>query len=231
MSKRKGHGLLIFTLICVVMLAGGIFLATRTKTVGAYPAPGETWRLVLGTMIASFGGFGFIGGMIIVLKNRQRYGAAIPGLTNPHEALMKGSISQERYNAIRKKEIVALVLVAALSAAMLIAWLNPFSIVLAACLVLGGIGALVLMGSGKGGLFTLAGIAGAIVGLLVAASSKVDTSKRYAYFVNGIKVGEGNGAVIGLCYSGGRFDRRRCLCNHRHLLPGDKITVKLFPAN
>ena len=65
MSKCKGHGLLIFTLICVIMLAGGIFLATRTRIERRSPAPGETWKLVLGTMIASFGGFGFIGGILM----------------------------------------------------------------------------------------------------------------------------------------------------------------------
>ena len=195
MRKRRSHGLLIFTLVCVILLVGGIFLATRTRTERGYPVQGDTWKLVVGTMLASFGGFGFIGGMIIVLKHRQRYGAAIPGLTDPHEALMKGQISQARYDAIRKKGIVALVIVTALSACMLALWLNTFSIVLAILMILGGIGALVLIGSGKGGLFALAGIAGIVAGVLVIASSNVDTSKRYAYFINGIKIGEGNGAT------------------------------------
>ena len=108
---------------------------------------------------------------------------------------MHGTISQKRYDAMHKKEIIALVVSILLAVALPISWKNSISIFLAICLVAGAAGALVLHAQGKGGLRSLAIILGGIIGLVLAASTKMDTSKRYAYFVNGIKVGEGNGSA------------------------------------
>ena len=67
--------------------------------------------------------------------------------------------------------------------------------VLAVCLVLGAVGAKILAGSGKGALRSLAVAVGVLAGIVISSLSKPDSSRRYAYFVNGVKVGEGNGAV------------------------------------
>ena len=182
--------LTILFILCIVMLVGGIMLASSIKTNGAYPVRGEEVKLAIGTAIASFGGFGLIGFLIYGMRHRK--GGV---LTDPLDALMQGKISQERYDAMHKKEIIALILSILLAIALLISWKNSISIVLAICMVAGAAGALILHAQGKGGLRALAITLGAITGLIMAASTKMDTGKRYAYFVNGIKVGEGNGAA------------------------------------
>ena len=53
--------LTILFILCIVMLVGGIMLASSIKTNGAYPVRGEEVKLAIGTAIASFGGFGLIG--------------------------------------------------------------------------------------------------------------------------------------------------------------------------
>ena len=167
MNRRDNDNqvLTILFILCIVMLVGGIMLASSIKTNGAYPVRGGEVKLAIGTAIASFGGFGLIGFLIYGLRHRK--GGV---LTDPLDALMQGKISQERYDAMHKKEIIALILSILLAIALLISWKNSISIVLAITL-------------------------GAITGLIMAASTKMDTGKRYAYFVNGIKVGEGNGAA------------------------------------
>lgn len=191
--KKKRRTLIVLFLVCVVMLAGGIFLATRTEMMGRSPAPGQSWKLVLGTMIASFAGFGLIGVLIYATPP-----GAMKGMGNPPAALQSGQLTQRRRDAIRKKEIVALVLTVILAAAMLWAWLNPFSLALAACMVVGAAGALVLLSRGKQSLFALAFATGTAISLLIVLTSRPSTdNRRYAYFVNGVKVGEGNGKASG----------------------------------
>jgi hypothetical protein len=167
MNRRDNDNqvLTILFILCIVMLVGGIMLASSIKTNGAYPVRGEEVKLAIGTAIASFGGVGLIGFLIYGLRHRKS-----GVLTDPLDALMQGKISQERYDAMHKKEIIALILSILLAIALLISWKNSISIVLAITL-------------------------GAITGLIMAASTKMDTGKRYAYFVNGIKVGEGNDAA------------------------------------
>jgi hypothetical protein len=111
------------------------------------------------------------------------------------KALSKGQLTQAQYAAIQKKEIIFLVIMALLAAVMLAFWHNSVSIMLALCMVLGAAGSLILLRRGKGSLITLVLAAGGIVGILAAASTKVDRSKRYAYFLNGIKIGEGDGSI------------------------------------
>ncbi len=180
-----------FTLICLMMLIFGIWLASRTGMHGASPARGQQWKLILGTAIAAFGGLGWIGGLVIHFHNHPPAG----GFFDPNEALMTGEMSQERYDSIRRGETLALVLAVLGAAALLWFWRNPASIVLAVCLVFGAIGAKVLAGSGKGALRALAVIVGVLSGIVISSLSKPDVSRRYAYFVNGVKVGEGNGAA------------------------------------
>ena len=72
-------------LVCVAMLAGGIFLAPWTEMMGRSPAPGQSWKLVLGTMIASFAGFGLIGVLIYATPP-----GAMKGMGNPPAALQSG---------------------------------------------------------------------------------------------------------------------------------------------
>ena len=182
--------LTILFIVCVIMLVGGIALASSIKTNGAYPVHGEEVKLALGTAIASFGGFGLIGFVIYGLRHRK--GGVI---TDPLDALMQGKISQKRYDTMQKKESISLILSILLAIALLISRKNSISIVLAISMVAGAVGALILHAQGKGGLRALAITLGAIIGLILAASTKTDTGKRYAYFINGIKVGEGNGAA------------------------------------
>ena len=180
-----------FTLVCVMMLVFGIWLVTRTEMRGAYPAKGESWKLILGTAIAAIGGFSWIGGLVIHFHNHPPAG----GFFDPNEALMTGQMSQERYDSIRRGETIALVLAVLGAAALLWFWKNPASVVLAVCLVFGAIGAKLLAGSGKGAVRVLAVVVGVLAGIVISSLSKPDTSRRYAYFVNGVKVGEGNGAA------------------------------------
>ena len=49
-SDRRA--LWILTIVSLVALAGGIFLATRTKMDAGRPADGQMWKLVLGTLDA-----------------------------------------------------------------------------------------------------------------------------------------------------------------------------------
>ena len=62
-------------------------------------------------------------------------------------------------------------------------------------MILGAVGALLASGNGKGSLLRLGIGAGIVVGIISALSTKIDRSKQYEYFVNGVKVGEGNGAA------------------------------------
>lgn len=197
--KRHWKGHLLFWLISAAVLAGGIVLIVSGGGFNAPPGTGTPWKSVLGGVLTFLGGICLLSHSIVLLmvipKGRAAAGDHEKRVeTKPLEALQQGRLTQERYNRIRRKEIVALVIVVILAVVMLAYWRNPFSISLAACMVVGAAGALVLMGKGKGELIALAVIAGGIIGLILAGSSKVDTSKRYTYFVNGIKVGEGNGA-------------------------------------
>ena len=172
MNRRDNDNqvLTILFILCIVMLVGGIMLASSIKTNGAYPVRGEEVKLAIGTAIAAFGGFGLIGFLIYGLRHRK--GGV---LTDPLDALMQGKISQERYDALHKKEIIALILSILLAIALLISRKNSISIVLAICMVAGAAGALILHAQGKGGLRALAITLGAITGLIM--------------------VGEGNGAA------------------------------------
>ena len=187
-EKRKA--IIILCSICVVLLAVGIPLAASAETVGSNVVQGQMWKLVLGVMMASFGGFGLIGIAFVALRHR-----VTKDILDPYTAYLRNRLSRERYDSIRKKEIVALIIMAVLAVAMLIAWFNPFSIILAAGMILGAVGALLASGNGKGSLMGLGIGAGIVVGIISALSTKIDRSKQYEYFVNGVKVGEGNGAA------------------------------------
>ena len=187
-EKRKA--IIILCSICVVLLAVGIPLAASAETVGSNVVQGQMWKLVLGVMMASFGGFGLIGIAFVVLRHR-----VTKDILDPYTAYSCHRLSRERYDSIRKKETVALIIMSVLAVAMLIAWFNPFSIILAAGMILGAVGALLASGNGKGSLLRLGIGAGIVVGIISALSTKIDRSKQYEYFVNGVKVGEGNGAA------------------------------------
>ncbi|MDI9506463.1 MAG: hypothetical protein GX246_07020 [Clostridiales bacterium] len=189
-GKQKRKAKVFFLIVFFALLAGGIALASMTRTVGAYPVREDEWKLTLGAILACCGGFGLIG-MLVFAVQRGVLAGTIPSL----KALSKGQLTQAQYAAIQKKEIIFLVIMALLAAVMLAFWHNSVSIMLALCMVLGAAGSLILLRRGKGSLITLVLAAGGIVGILAAASTKVDRSKRYAYFLNGIKIGEGDGSI------------------------------------
>ena len=82
-----------------------------------------------------------------------------------------------------------------LAIVMLVFWFNGFSVILAGGMILGAVGAVLASDKGKGSLIGLGVGAGIVVGIISAVTTKIDKSKQYEYFVNGVKVGEGNGAA------------------------------------
>lgn len=196
-KNEKRKALIILISICVGLLVVGIPLAASTETVGSGGiAPGNMWKLVLGTLLASFGGFGLIGISFVMLRKR-----ASKNLLDPYQAYHTGELSLTRYNRIRLKEKIAIAVMSVLAIAMLFAWFNTFSFIIAAGMILGAAGAVLISRSGKKSFLEFGAVAAIIVGIIAAFTSKIDTSKRYEYFVNGIKVGEGNGAA-GNLFSG-----------------------------
>ena len=189
-NEENRKAVIILTAICVGLLAIGIPLAASTETIGNAVAPGNMWKLVLGVMLASFGGFGLIGIIFVALRNR-----ATKGMLNPYNAYDMGDLSADRYHSIIKKEKIAAVIVSVLAIVMLVFWFNSFSVLLAGGMILGAVGAVMLADKGRGTLIGLGVSAGIVVGIISALTTKIDTSKQYAYFVNGVKVGEGNGAA------------------------------------
>ena len=113
-EKRKA--IIILCSICVVLLAVGIPLAASAETVGSNVVQGQMWKLVLGVMMASFGGFGLIGIAFVVLRHRLT-----KDILDPYTAYSCHRLSRERYDSIRKKETVALIIMSVLAVAMLIA--------------------------------------------------------------------------------------------------------------
>ena len=103
----------VFTTVCLVMLVGGIWLASQTGMRGNTPARGQEWKLILGTAVAATGAFSWIGGLVIRFHNHRPSG----GFFDPNEALMTGKMTQDRYDAIRKRETAALVVAVLLAAA------------------------------------------------------------------------------------------------------------------
>ena len=143
-GKQKRKAKVFFLIVFFALLAGGIALASMTRTVGAYPVREDEWKLTLGAILACCGGFGLIG-MLVFAVQRGVLAGTIPSL----KALSKGQLSQAQYAAIQKKEIIFLVIMALLAAVMLAFWHNSVSIMLAFCMVLGAAGALILLRRGR----------------------------------------------------------------------------------
>ena len=189
LSDKDRKGVILFIILSVILLAGGILLLIAGQD-------GEVWKSVVGGILTFFGGIFLLSMVTALIASGQKKPASMPRQTDPLGALTKGQITQARYDAIRKKEIVALVVMIALAVAMLAVWFNLFSLLLAVSMTAGAAGALVLLQKGKSGLWALTLVISLIAGLVLALSSGTPaTGKRYTYFVNGIKVGEGDGSV------------------------------------
>ena len=192
-SGSRPKGIVPFMIISALVLAGGIFLI-----LSAAKEDGQVvWKTIVGWILAFFGG-------ILLLSMGAALVAAQPGkkephpkLTDPLGELRKGGISQARYDAIRRKETAALAGMVALAVALLAAWFNLFSLLLAISMAAGAAGALLLHSNGKNSLWLLSLFLGGVTGLAAALFSRPDNGKRYAYFINGFKVGEGNGGISG----------------------------------
>lgn len=187
-SDRRA--LWILTIVSLVALAGGIFLATRTKMDAGRPADGQMWKLVLGISIAAIAGIVFITVVVVLISYSQPRSSGRSGIWSPYEALSGGRITREFYLTIRRRELLVMGIVVVSMAVMLVFWHTKFAILLAAGLILGAVGALALHNYGKAAMFILAGSAGIIAGVVNAAAAGPAKEKRYDYYVNGVKVAE-----------------------------------------
>lgn len=192
MDKNQRTTMLILAAVCVLLLAGGIPMAAAGFGHGGNPD--NDGLLIGGTVIATIGAFGLI---VLAWQALKRARESDPRLKyiEPGRALEEGLITEERFNAIRKKEIAALAVTVPLALALTVFRFSTISAVFAACLILGAAGALKMMNGGRGSVLALSILFGVVLGLLTACTSGMDRGKRYSYYVNGVKVGEGSGAV------------------------------------
>lgn len=128
-------------------------------------------------------------------KNREN------GTSRLMEALESGSITQEERRSVVKRCVAALVINTVIAGTLVFCWPNLLSIPAALCPVLSSVGAILLTMKGKAVLKTyriviwVAGFVMLLILIFVFPGSKSDDGKWYSYYVNGIKIGEGDGST------------------------------------
>lgn len=186
---KKKKILLGILFVSVVILAAGIilFAGVRTNKQGV-TYPKDRGKETAGIVLMIIGSVCTFGGMIAFLVHTRKSQAG------------RGRNAQwtaDQVRKIRKREIIATVIAAILAGGLLAAWFHPVSLALAVCLVTGAAGSLIRLYLGKDALTCVSAALGffttmALIFIFGRGLQKKPATERYTYYINGVKVGEGD---------------------------------------
>lgn len=172
-NSNDRKAVLIVMLVCGILMGVGILLIAT--------ANGSGTRLGIGVFLAVLFGL-FLVMIYRVGANRGLFGKASSGNW--------GSLVDEA--AVRKRAGILSLCVMLLSVAAVALWFTPLLLFVGITLVLGSVGALLLVYRGPKEVQGLAALSGSLIGIVMTVISRRSESNVYEYYVNNVRVGSGS---------------------------------------